>query len=97
MTGGAASSVRERGRACANGPRGLALLGRERGKCERACRPRARAQCGWAEWAERGEEVDSGACGGGLCFSFSKNVNSNKFCLFCCELFKIQKMVNIIV
>jgi hypothetical protein len=48
LTDGTASLVRERKRARADGPRGLALLGRERDERERACGLRARAQCDWA-------------------------------------------------
>jgi hypothetical protein len=42
-------------------------------------------------------EVRESAHAADFCFSFSKNVYSNKFCLFCCELFKIPKMLKIIV
>jgi hypothetical protein len=42
-------------------------------------------------------EVRESARAADFYFSFSKNVYSNKFCLFCFGLFKIPKMVKIIV
>jgi hypothetical protein len=43
------------------------------------------------------EEERKAARVASFCFFFFKNINSNKFCLFCCELFRIPKMVKIIV
>jgi hypothetical protein len=69
----------------------------ERGERERACGLRARVLSGWAEWDGRGENIGSRPVVVDFVFFLSKNVNSNKFCLFCCELLKIPKMVKIIV
>jgi hypothetical protein len=82
----------------ASGPAWLCWAGRaeqaarERERSVGASGPRARVRLGRAT----GEKWEAARIDG-FCFSFSKNVNSNKFCLFCYELFKLPKMVRIVV
>jgi hypothetical protein len=63
---------------------------REERGCERAARV-----SGWAERSEKKSREQPVWLV--FVFLFQKNVNSNKFCLFGYELFRIPKLVKIIV
>jgi hypothetical protein len=52
---------------------------------------------GWGYGAGGGRFGGGGRSVCCFLFFFFKNINSNKFCLFCCELFRIPKTVKIIV
>jgi hypothetical protein len=93
----------ERGRDVGHEWAALALLGQaERGR-PRERERRARVRVGrahassWAVWAEREEERYNRPVMTLFVFLFLQMLNSNNFCLFCCELFRIAKMVKIIM
>jgi hypothetical protein len=70
--------------------------GRERAGLVAGRAEGARVRMGHAHafgWAERPEKRGEAARDAVFCFSFSKNVNSIQFYLFCCKLFKIPKII----